>query len=50
MTEPVIKVRGVSKAYRICHSPAARLNAIGLEAAKHLVPPLRGRLTAAQEK
>jgi len=50
MTEPVIKVRGVGKAYRICHSPAARLKAIGLQAAKHLVPPLRERCTAAQEQ
>jgi len=50
MTEPVIKVRGVSKAYHICHSPAARLRAIGLHAAKRLVPPLRERFTAAQEK
>jgi|CZKI01.1.fsa_nt_gi lipopolysaccharide transport system ATP-binding protein len=48
--EPVIKVRGVSKAYRICHSPAARLKAIGLHAAKHLVPPLWERFTAAQEQ
>ncbi len=48
MTEPVIRVRGVSKAYHIWHSPVARLKSIGLHAAKHLIPPLRERCTAAQ--
>ena len=50
MTEPVIRVRGVSKAYRIWHSPAARLQSIALHVAKHLMPPLWARCTAAQTR
>lgn len=50
MTEPVIKVRGVSKAYHIWHSPAARLKSIGLDVVKHLIPPLWERCTTAQAR
>ena len=50
MIEPVIRVRGVSKAYRIWHSPVARLQSIALHLAKHLMPPLWARCTAAQAK
>ena len=50
MPEPVIRVRGVSKAYRIWHSPAARLQSISLHVVKHLIPPLWARCTAAQAR
>lgn len=50
MTEPVIKVRGVSKAYHIWHSPAARIRSIGLHAARRLIPPIRERCAAAQAR
>lgn len=48
MKEPVIKVRGVSKAYRIWQSPAARLKSIALHSAKNLIPALWERCTAIQ--
>ena len=50
MSDPVIRVQGVSKAYRIWHSPAARLKSIGLHIFKHLVPPLWARCNAAQAR
>jgi ABC-type polysaccharide/polyol phosphate transport system ATPase subunit len=50
MNEAVIKVRNVSKAYRIWHSPAARLKSIALHTAKHLVPPLWNGCTKAQAR
>lgn len=50
MSEPVIRVTNVSKAYRIWKSPAARLKSIALHVAKHLCPPLWDRCTAAQAR
>lgn len=46
MSEPVIRVRGAGKAYRIWRDPSARLMSLGLDAAGRLVPPL-GRPCAA---
>lgn len=41
MSDTVISVDAVSKAYRIWHSPIARLKAVGLHALEYLMPSLR---------
>lgn len=50
MSAPAIRVTNVSKAYRMWHSPAARLQSVGLHGVKRLVPPLSRRCAAAQAK
>lgn len=50
MSEVLINVSGVSKAYRIWHSPSARLKSIALHCTKSLLPPLWDRCTTAQAR
>jgi lipopolysaccharide transport system ATP-binding protein len=50
MTGPVIRVSGAGKTYRIWKSPSARLESIGLHAAKSLVPALKGAIEARQAR
>ncbi len=50
MNEPIIRVRHVSKGYRIWNSPASRLKSICLHVAKHLIPPIWKQCTLAQAR
>jgi lipopolysaccharide transport system ATP-binding protein len=50
MSEVVIRVHNVSKAYRIWHSSRARLESLFLHGLKHLLPSLWERCTAAQAR
>ena len=50
MSEVVIRVHNVSKAYRIWHSSRARLESLFLHALKQLLPSLWERCTAAQAR
>ncbi len=48
MNDLAIRVRDVSKAYRVWHSPAARLKSITLHGFKHLAPLFSDRCAEAQ--
>jgi teichoic acid transport system ATP-binding protein len=50
MNDLAIRVRDVSKAYRVWHSPAARFKSITLHGFKHLAPLFSGRCAEAQAR
>jgi lipopolysaccharide transport system ATP-binding protein len=50
MNESAIRLRNVSKSYRIWRSPAARLRSIGLHAAKRVFPLVAANCNRAQSK
>jgi lipopolysaccharide transport system ATP-binding protein len=50
MSEALIKVSNLSKAYRIWNNPSARLKSVLLHGVKSLLPPLWERCTSAQSR